>query len=162
MTRCDQVLVRFQRDASTVTPVSLKFVRVIVTVLPNGPYVGLKDVIVGAGAVVIVKLVALALAPALMHTRAAPVVAPEGTTTVAEVALDAECSGQDSASFLGRWHTVGGTLTRMDGFYRIRVTDRTREYRARAIRRPPSRAVTSVAELRTAGRHGAKKEMART
>ena len=34
----------------------------------------------------------------------------------------------------GRWHTVGGTLTRMDGSYRIRVTDRTGKYRARAIR----------------------------
>jgi hypothetical protein len=34
----------------------------------------------------------------------------------------------------GRWHTVGGTLTRMDGSYRIRVADRGGKYRARAKR----------------------------
>ncbi len=34
----------------------------------------------------------------------------------------------------GRWHTVGGTLTRMDGSYRIRIGDRSGKYRARATR----------------------------
>ena len=69
-------------------PVPLKFVPVIVTVFPTGPLVGVNEVIVGAGAVVTVKLVALDLSPALVYTRIGPVVASEGTVTVAEVALD--------------------------------------------------------------------------
>jgi hypothetical protein len=32
----------------------------------------------------------------------------------------------------GSWHTVGGTLTQLDGFYRARIPDRAGRYRVRA------------------------------
>jgi hypothetical protein len=67
--------------------VPLKFVPVILTDVPVGPKVGVNDVIVGAGAVTTVKLVALVFCPATVYTWIGPVVAPAGTTAVALVVL---------------------------------------------------------------------------
>jgi hypothetical protein len=67
--------------------VPLKFVPVILTDVPTGPKAGVKVVIVGAGAVTTVKLVALVRCPAAVYTWIGPVVAPDGTTAVTEVAL---------------------------------------------------------------------------
>jgi hypothetical protein len=67
--------------------VPLKFVPVIVTDVPTGPKAGVNEVIVGAGAVTTVKFVALVFCPAAVYTWIGPVVAPAGTTAVAEVAL---------------------------------------------------------------------------
>jgi hypothetical protein len=67
--------------------VPLKFVPVILTDVPTGPEAGVNEVIVGAGAVTTVKLVALVRCPAAVYTWIGPVVAPAGTTAVAEVAL---------------------------------------------------------------------------
>jgi hypothetical protein len=67
--------------------VPLKFVPVIVTDVPAGPKAGVNEVIVGAGAVTTVKLVALVRCPAAVYTWIGPVVAPVGTTAVTEVAL---------------------------------------------------------------------------
>jgi len=62
-----------------------KPVPVIVTEVPTGPLVGEKDVIVGVGAPVTVKPVALvAVAPPLV-TLIFPVVAPDGTVAVSWV-----------------------------------------------------------------------------
>jgi len=65
--------------------VPLKFVPVIVTDVPTGPKAGVNEVIVGAPTV---KFVALVLCPAAVYTWIRPVVAPEGTTAVTEVALE--------------------------------------------------------------------------
>src|SRR5213596_330292 len=63
----------------------LKFVPLIVTEVPTGPLVGVKDVIVGVGAPVTVKSVELvAVAPPLV-TVILPVVAPVGTVAVSWV-----------------------------------------------------------------------------
>jgi hypothetical protein len=67
--------------------VPLKFVPVIVTDVPVGPKAGANEVIVGAGAVTTVKLVALVFCPAAVYTWIGPVVAPAGTTAVALVGL---------------------------------------------------------------------------
>jgi hypothetical protein len=67
--------------------VPLKFVPVILTDVPIGPKAGVNEVIVGAGAVATVKLVALVFCPAAVYTWIGPVVAPAGTTAVTEVAL---------------------------------------------------------------------------
>jgi hypothetical protein len=67
--------------------VPLKFVPVILTDVPTGPEAGVNPVIVGAGAVTTVKFVALVRCPAAVYTWIGPVVAPVGTTAVAEVAL---------------------------------------------------------------------------
>jgi len=64
--------------------VPLKFVPVIVTDVPTGPYRGVNEVIVGA---LTVKFVALVRCPATVYTWIGPVVAPAGTTAVTEVAL---------------------------------------------------------------------------
>ena len=65
--------------------VMLKFVPVMVTVVPTGPLAGVNDVMVGGA--VTVKLVALvAVLPATV-TVIAPVVAPVGTVTVMLVAV---------------------------------------------------------------------------
>ena len=56
----------------------MKFVPVIVTLVPAGPLVGVKLVIVGALALT-VKLVALVAVPAGVVTLSGPVVAPAGT-----------------------------------------------------------------------------------
>jgi hypothetical protein len=63
-------------NATTVAPV--KFVPVIVTLVPVGPLVGVKLVIVGALALT-VKLVALVAVPPGVVTLSGPVVAPAGT-----------------------------------------------------------------------------------
>ena len=63
----------------------LKFVPVMVTVVPTGPLAGVNDVMVGG--TVTVKIVALvAVLPATV-TVIAPVVAPVGTVTVMLVAV---------------------------------------------------------------------------
>ena len=63
----------------------LKFVPVMVTVMPMGPLAGVNDVMVGG--TVTVKIVALvAVLPATV-TVIAPVVAPVGTVTVMLVAV---------------------------------------------------------------------------
>jgi hypothetical protein len=67
--------------------VVLKFVPVIVTVVPSGPEAGVKLVIVGSDGVVTVKSVALvAVLPATV-TVILPVVAPAGTVVVMDVVV---------------------------------------------------------------------------
>jgi hypothetical protein len=66
-------------NLTRVAPV--KFVPVIVTDVPIGPLVGVKLVIVGAGAVT-VKVPALVAVPPAVVTLIVPVVAPEGTVAV--------------------------------------------------------------------------------
>ena len=56
----------------------MKFVPLIVTLVPAGPLVGVKLVIVGALAVT-VKLLALVAVPPGVVTLSGPVVAPAGT-----------------------------------------------------------------------------------
>ena len=56
----------------------LKFVPVIVTLVPAGPLVGVKLVIVG-GLAVTVKVLALVAVPPAVVTLTGPVVAPVGT-----------------------------------------------------------------------------------
>ena len=63
-------------NRTAVAPV--KFVPLIVTVVPTGPLVGVKLVIVGALAVT-VKLLALVAVPPGVVTLSGPVVAPLGT-----------------------------------------------------------------------------------
>ena len=67
-------------NATAVAPV--KFVPVIVTLVPTGPLVGAKLVIVGAGTTV--KLLALVAVPPGVVTLTGPVVAPEQATNVKE------------------------------------------------------------------------------
>jgi hypothetical protein len=67
---------------TSVTPV--RFVPVMVTLVPTGPLVGVKDVIVGPATTV--KSVALAAAPPVVVTCMGPVVAPTGTVAVICVA----------------------------------------------------------------------------
>ena len=55
--------------------VPVKFVPLIVTLVPTSPLVGVKPVIVGAT----MKLVALVAVPAGVVTLSGPVVAPTGT-----------------------------------------------------------------------------------
>ena len=62
-------------NATAVAP--LKFVPVIVTLVPAGPLVGVKLVIVGAGTTV--KVLALVAVPPAVVTLTGPVVAPVGT-----------------------------------------------------------------------------------
>ena len=63
-------------NLTAVAPV--KFVPVIVTLVPAGPLVGVKLVIVG-GLAVTVKLLALVAVPPGVVTLSGPVVAPAGT-----------------------------------------------------------------------------------
>ena len=65
----------------------LKFVPMIVTFVPIGPEVGVNEIMVGVGAVVIVKSVALVAVLLATVTVIFPVVAPAGTTVVIEVAV---------------------------------------------------------------------------
>lgn len=65
----------------------LKFVPVIVTVVPTLPDVGVNDVIVGMAPTVTVKLVALVAVFPPTVTVIFPVVAPAGTVVVIEVAV---------------------------------------------------------------------------
>ena len=60
---------------TAVAPV--KFVPLIVTLVPSGPLVGVKLVIVGAG--ITVKLLVLVAVPPGVVTLSGPVVAPAGT-----------------------------------------------------------------------------------
>ena len=62
-------------NLTAVAPV--KFVPVIVTLVPTGPLAGVKLVIVGAG--MTVKLAALVAVPPGVVTFTGPVVAPAGT-----------------------------------------------------------------------------------
>src|SRR2546426_6635381 len=62
-------------NVTAVAPV--KFVPLIVTLVPTGPLVGVKLVIVGAGTTV--KLVVLVAVPPGVVTLSGPVVAPAGT-----------------------------------------------------------------------------------
>jgi hypothetical protein len=78
------VVLNFTELVVKVGAVPLKFVPVIVTDVPTGPYSGVNEVIVGA---LTVKFVALVLCPAAVYTWIRPVVAPAGTTAVTEVAL---------------------------------------------------------------------------
>jgi hypothetical protein len=84
--------------ALVVKPVPLKFVPVIVTVLPIGPKVGENEVIVGVGAVVTVKLVELTPVPLGVVTLIGPVVAPVGT--VAVICVDELTVKVDAATLL--------------------------------------------------------------
>src|SRR5437870_3450190 len=73
-------------NVTVVAPV--KFVPLIVTLVPTGPLVGAKLVIVGAG--ITVKLFVLIAVPPGVVTRSGPVVAPVGTVAwivVAEVTV---------------------------------------------------------------------------
>ena len=63
-------------NATEVAPV--KFVPLIVTLVPTGPLVGVTLVIVG-GLAVTVKVLALVAVPAGVVTVSGPVVAPVGT-----------------------------------------------------------------------------------
>jgi hypothetical protein len=63
-------------NATAVAPV--KFVPLIVTLVPAGPLVGVKPVIVGALAPT-VKVLALVAVPVGVVTLTGPVVAPAGT-----------------------------------------------------------------------------------
>jgi hypothetical protein len=67
-------------NVTLVAPV--KFVPVIVTVVPTGPEVGEKEVIVGLAAAVTVKFCELVAIPSGVVTLIGPVVAPEGTVVV--------------------------------------------------------------------------------
>jgi hypothetical protein len=67
-------------NVTLVAPV--KFVPVIVTVVPTGPEVGEKEVTVGGAAAVTVKFWELAAVPSGVVTLIGPVVAPEGTVVV--------------------------------------------------------------------------------
>jgi hypothetical protein len=67
--------------------VVLKFVPVIVTVVPAIPDVGEKEVMVGTDPHVTVKLLALVTEPPAVVTLILPVDAPEGTVVVMEVAV---------------------------------------------------------------------------
>jgi hypothetical protein len=70
------------------TPVApVKLVPLIVTDVPTGPLVGLKEVIVGATAIVTVKLVELVAVPSGLVIAIGPVVAPAGTVAVIFCAL---------------------------------------------------------------------------
>jgi hypothetical protein len=62
---------------TAVAPV--KFVPLIVTLVPTGPFVGVKLVIVGGALATTVKLFVLAAVPLGVVTRSGPVVAPAGT-----------------------------------------------------------------------------------
>ena len=62
-------------NATTVVPV--KFVPLMVTLVPAGPLAGVKLLI--AGGLITVKLTALLTVPAGVVTLIFPVVAPEGT-----------------------------------------------------------------------------------
>ena len=62
--------------ATAVAPV--KFVPLIVTLVPTGPLVGVKPLIVG-GLAVTVKLLALVVVPPAVVTLTGPVVAAAGT-----------------------------------------------------------------------------------
>jgi hypothetical protein len=83
------VVLNFTELVVKVAPltVPLKFVPVILTDVPTGPDAGVNEAIVGSGAVATVKLVALVRCPAAVYTWIGPVVAPAGTTAVAEEAL---------------------------------------------------------------------------
>ncbi len=63
----------------------LKFVPVIVTKVPTGPLPGVKEVMVGAPAIVTVKLVELVAVPPRVATEIRPVIAPAGTVAVTVV-----------------------------------------------------------------------------
>ena len=63
-------------NVTAVAPV--KFVPLIVTLVPTGPLVGVKPVIVG-GALTTVKLFVLVAVPPGVVTLSGPVVAPAGT-----------------------------------------------------------------------------------
>jgi hypothetical protein len=86
-----EVTVKVALTALNVTAVApVKFVPLIVTLLPTAPLVGVKLVIVGAEAEVTVKLFALVAAPPGVVTFRGPVVAPAGTVAwiaVAEVTV---------------------------------------------------------------------------
>jgi hypothetical protein len=83
------VVLNFTEVVVKVAPltVPLKFVPMIFTDVPTGPEAGVNPLIVGAGAVTTVKLVALVFCPAAVYTWIGPVVAPVGTTAVAPVVL---------------------------------------------------------------------------
>jgi len=68
--------------------VALKFVPVIVTVVPTGPLVGVKLVIVGGGGSTL-KLLPLVPVKPFTVTVIGPVVAPAGTLVVSDVAVAA-------------------------------------------------------------------------
>ena len=68
---------------TAVAPV--KFVPLMVTLVPTGPLVGVKPVMVGAGRVT-VKLAVLVAVPTAVVTAIGPVVAPAGTAAVICVA----------------------------------------------------------------------------
>ena len=73
-----EVTVKLALTPLNITAVApVKFVPLSVTLLPTGPLVGVKLVIVGAG--ITVKLVVLVAVPPGVVTRSDPVVAPAGT-----------------------------------------------------------------------------------
>ena len=78
-----------------VTP---KFPPVIVTGVPAGPEAGLRELMLGGGGTVTVKVTALLLSMATppMVTTTGPVVAPEGTTRVMLVALQLVAAPADT------------------------------------------------------------------
>jgi len=82
VTCVDELTVKLAAVPLNVTDVApVRFVPAITTVVPTGPLVGKKLVIVGAAAVT-EKLVALVATPPGVVTAIGPVVAPEGTVAV--------------------------------------------------------------------------------
>jgi hypothetical protein len=74
-----EVTVKLALTALNVTAVApVKFVPLMVTLVPTGPLAGAKLVIVG-GALTTVKLFVLVAVPAGVVTLSGPVVAPAGT-----------------------------------------------------------------------------------
>ena len=75
-----EVTVKLALTVLKVTAVApVKFVPLIVTLVPTGPLVGVKLVIVGGALAITVKLFVLVAAPAGVVTLSGPVVAPAGT-----------------------------------------------------------------------------------
>jgi hypothetical protein len=75
-----EVTVKLALTALNVTAVApVEFVPLIVTLVPTGPLVGVKLVIVGGALLTTVKLFVLVAVPPGVVTLSGPVVAPAGT-----------------------------------------------------------------------------------
>ena len=74
----------------TTEVVPVKFVPVIVTLVPDGPLVGENELIVGEPAGVTMKSSALVALPVAVSTDIRPVDAPRGTTAVIRVGESTE------------------------------------------------------------------------
>ena len=77
----------WNRTVEVVKPLPLKFVPVITTEVPIGPMVGVKEVIVGWGACVTLKFLALVAVPSAFRTLIGPSVPLVGTVAVIVVSF---------------------------------------------------------------------------